>query len=69
MRAFLDCAFDEARQGDVVVMPDGRGIRQKTSFYLRGVLVCVVVVGYPVGSAAYQAYLDSLAAKPVGGAP
>lgn len=61
MKAFLDCEFDETRQEPVVVLSNGGGIRQQTCFYLHGDLVCVVVVGYPVGSAAYRAYMSYLA--------
>ena len=64
MRAFLECEFDQTRQEPVVLLPNGGGIRQQTCFYLRGELVCVVVVGYPVGSAAYRAYMAHLAGVP-----
>ena len=60
MKAFVDCQVDEARHEDVVVLPHGGGIRQKTCMYWRGELVCVVTVHYPVGSAAYLAYMTYL---------
>lgn len=60
MKAYVDCQVDAVSHEDVVVFPHGGGIRQKTCMYWRGELVCVVTVAYPVGSAAWRAYMAYL---------